>query len=196
MREKDRVCRQCETYIAAGHQVEAAAQRALEAGTQTPVRWHEVDYAGPGYYGCGVPTVDGRDYQKELQHAFHVLVMATSEPAPATTSAQKTQDKYIGGSYKSGEQWPYVLERTRSRHSNGALEWVIRRLMRPEVREALAAFDNVLVDTLEATYMAGKASGASVLQGLARGEVSLHDFDESLMTPEERAEREKARRGY
>jgi hypothetical protein len=154
-----------------------------------PVWWHERDYATPGYYGLDLAPIDytstdRRDYQKELQGAMHALVLAVSVKAPATTPWD-TGEKDDRG-YSIG--WPHALNEP-GRNSGDFREL---RLMAPAVREAINRIDAVVRAAIQATYWYGKAQGRDVLGGLAKGEITLNDFDDALLTREQREKRRRA----
>lgn len=194
-RPKGRICDDCKKLIADGKAAREKAAAEREAGAMQPYRYHEARWAAPHYYGYGVPKGDaeendldamGRplDLENALQAAIYELTHAVSEPAPATTPP------YAGEDWN--EPWPHVIEGAdRERH-----DWVTLILLKPTVRNALTKLDRVIRKVLPATYLAGKAEGRNVLYGLAKGEVSMDDFDDALLTSDQRAAKQQTRRGY
>jgi hypothetical protein len=167
--------------------------REQAAGSAGVYRWHERDYAVPGYYGFGIPhEFEGHvDLQDRLRNAVYTLVLSVGAKAPETTLPYANM-KHAKDWPKNPVQWPHVLQSG----EKGRYEWGVLVTLPPAVREAIDRLDQEIRLVLPAAYTAGKEAGASVLMGLARGEVSMDDFDEALLTPAARAERQKAKRGY
>lgn len=188
-RRKGTICDACKQLIQDGKALRDQVARAKGDGALAVFTFHERDYAMVGYYGLGVPDVDRdgkrRDMQRELQAAMFALVHAVATPAPATTPSSQPSKP---SDYKP---WPNVLS-----ESQRDCDWRTLVLLPPATRAAIDALDQAIRETLAATYLAGKAKGRSVLQGLASGDVSVADFDDALLTSEERAERARARRHY
>lgn len=185
-RPKRTICRECGQLIEDGKALRQQTSQQVASGDRGLYRFHERDYAVPGYYSPGLSS----DHQRTLQAALFGLVQAAAMPAPVTAppyanSGQREEDDW------EPEAWPHVLTVKQDRHDWGSLV-----LLPPAVRDAIDRFDQAIRAALASTYQAGKKDGRSVLLGLATGEVSLADFDEALLTGQELAERRRARRGY
>lgn len=179
------VCQECRGLLRDGNAYRQETTRRLAAeGTPSVWQWTERAYAWPRYYGDYEFERD--DAKDTLNAAMFAVVEATSEPAPPGTprqSAVKNPDKH---SYKPFLDWPTVFSTAKG-------EWSFERwiLMPGPVRAALDALDAAIRGALHSAYTRGKRDGASLLHQLAIGEITTDEFDDALLTRDERRARDR-----
>ena len=186
--------------IADGKKARALAAKGQAEGQVTVFKWTDAGYGWPRFYGAECDWPQGHStggLLDRLNDAFFELVNKICTAAPADTPADSPA---FGKPYKNnrGEMvpqpipWPAVL----ATEANYQWQFVIKVLMRQDARDAVSELHEAILAALAAVYQEGKRRGQSMLHGLATGEVSMQDFDESLLTSAERAAADKARRGY
>ena len=194
-----KVCHECQALMADGQAARDQAELDRKKGEEQPFWWVERGYAWPAYYGLNLETQD----RERLAEAMFQLAAILTRPAPPGTPREspKLSDRLNYHGEPIPESWPQLLacgegpdgERLAWHNHH---DWRQLVLARPDVAAALSALDLAIRAAGAAAYQAGKNRGGSVLLGLAAGDLSRSDFDEALMTPEERGRREKERRGY
>lgn len=194
-----KVCHECQALMADGKAARDQAERDRQRGDEQPFWWVERGYAWPAYHGLNLETQD----RERLAGAVFQLVAILTRPAPPGTPREspRLSDRRDYRGEPVPEPWPHLLAcgegpdgERRAWHDNH--DWRQLVLARPDVAAALSALDLAIRAAGAAAYQAGKDRGGSVLRQLAAGELALADFDEALMTPEQRRAAEKARRGW
>lgn len=180
-REKNSICSDCKALIEEGKRARAKAEAERVSGQLQPFNWCERDYASPGYYGLVQYREQKDDHQKALQSAVFGLVAAVAVPKTPTTPAAENTD------HKNWKDWPRLLDYKRK--GGYTQDWQQVVLLAPKTRDAINQLDKVIRAVLKENYVAGKARGLSILQGLASGDVTITDFDDALLTPEEREQK-------
>ncbi len=200
-RPKGTICKDCGDLIAEGKAARAAATAAKEAGGLDVFGWTTADYGWPRFYGNDAQfphgfEVDGErvDVHDHLGDAFWHLVNTISQPAPADTpnhSPKYEMRKRTWGGPTAERHylpWPMVLsEGKRSSTSSWQFHQLV--LMNPAARDAVDKLHQAINLALEAVFQEGKRTGRSLLQGLATGDVKMADFDDALLTRQQRRER-------
>lgn len=199
------VCHECKELMADGKAFRLETERRLKLTTGPSVwHWSEASYGWPRYYGDYDFAHDKkRDIQDTLNNAMYALVNAASEPAPPGTpdrspiiDKEQTERHKGKGWGKSYVPWPYLLSYGKKNNNDNNWSFDCLVLMPAIVRDAIDALDQAIRAALTSAYLRGKQDGGSILLGLAKGNMTLDDYNDSLLTREERAEREKARRSY
>lgn len=195
-RPKGKICNDCWALIEEGKVARAKAAERAEAGLVAVYGWTTADYGWPRFYGADARFPHSSPADDELVAAFYGLVNALVQPAPADTPRHSPNYEMRTSSWDRTKKerhhhpWPMVLD------EKGEWQFSQLVLMNPAARDAVNRLHQAILAALGAVYNHGKTLGGSVLQQLACGELSMADFDESLLTAEQRAERQKARRGY
>lgn len=164
-RPKGTICRDCRSLIDEGK----AARNAIGPDL-TPYTWTKVRHGWPRFYGSGarIPS----QIHDVLGDSFFDLVQLITRPAPANTPWHPPGDV--------NEGWPKVLSHEISRSDAWMPGWRCLILADPKAVAVLDALHWAILAALEAVYAEGKERGGSALFGLASGELSLNDFDETL----------------
>ena len=190
-RRKGTICETCAGLIADGK----VARAKLAESELAVYRWTEAEHGWPRFYGsdCRFPHGE-KDLHREMADAFWALVnrLAVDAPAdtphhaPTYTMRQNNWNRQLERSY---DPWPTVV--SDPGHSYDSWSFAKLVLLPPATRDALDRLHQTIKAALGGVYRHGKAEGTSVLFGLAEGTLSLQDFDDALLTADER----KARRG-
>lgn len=178
-RPKGKLCDDCAALIKEGK----LSRASLKGTTLTPHRFWEVDYAYPYIH------TQARDHGRSIATAMYRLASALTTPAPADTPSWKKAPDYA--KRKSGDPWPSIVDAKKDDN-----DWSMIVMFDPALRTLVNDLDATIRVALKAEYEEGKDDGRSVIRQLATGDMSLNDFDEALLSPEQQAERRKARRGY
>jgi hypothetical protein len=197
-RRKNAICKACAALIEEGKAARAAATAAKDAGGLDVFGWSSADYGWPRFYGNDAQfphrfEVDGErvDVHDQLGDAFWHLVNTISQPAPADTPrhSPKYEMRKWSGSDKAERHhlpWPWVLSSPKRQGYSPSWQFEILVLMNPAARDAVDKLFTAINLALSAVYQEGKERGGSALMQLARGELSLADFDDALKPAEKR----------
>jgi hypothetical protein len=182
-RPKATLCQECADLIREGKAARARVPQDL-----VPYAWTSVDYGWPAFYGTGA-ALDS-DVHRRLTTAFWTLVNAVTVPAPGDTP--DLDPEHLGEpDRRTGERrplpWPRIL--SVKGHSHDSWSWYRLILARPDVQAALDAVHQAILAALSAAWDKGKERGGSALHGLASGEISLTDFEDTLKPEAERRRR-------
>lgn len=181
-RPKGGICSDCQELIAEGKAARTKATQAKEAGQVAPYGWTGVSHGWPRFYvGADFPA----DTDDELVAAFYDLVGTISEPAPADTPTDFRTGRMVPSPWNRKEleperqAWPWVLDVKNDGYSSS---WQSRKLvlMNPAARDAVARLYAAIRAALADCFQGGKNRGGSALMGLASGDLSMADFDETL----------------
>lgn len=181
-RAKATICPDCKALIAEGK----AARERVPKGL-TPRLWTSADYGWPRFYGTGADLPS--DAHDALAKAFWRLANLITVPAPADTEPFSPE---LGEpDYRTGERrnlpWPRLL--TVKGQSHDSWSWAKMILVDPDTADTLDALHRAITDALSVVWDRGKERGGSALHGLASGEMSLSDFDDTLAPEAERRRR-------
>jgi hypothetical protein len=193
-RQKGKICEECAGLITDGR-----VARATLAETDLAVyQWTSTDYGWPRFYGADAHFPSQGDLDDALAKAFWALVNRVAVDAPADTPHHAPtftiKKRWDGQMEKTYDPWPKVLSAGGTRRESWSWEKLV--LLPPATRDTLDQLHQTIEAALAGVYQQGKGEGGAVLFQLASGTLSLQDFDEALLTSAERAERQKARRGY
>lgn len=192
-RPKRQICQECRNLISEGKTARELRLQSVERNELGTYNWTQQHYAWPGYYGPW-DFPHGSGAKDELTHAMFDLVNLLAPDAPKGTQAVKAYQPRDRQGYESPIPWPPVIER--DGHHEDRYDWKKLVIMRPEVRDAINRLNLAVRGALAAVYQEGKTRGGSILFGLASGETTMHDYEAAMLTPEERTELERKRRGY
>jgi hypothetical protein len=198
-RQKGKICEECAGLITDGK----VARATLAEQSLAVYQWTSADYGWPRFYKTDVRfphTLQHGNLHDELAKAFWALVNRVAVDAPADTPRHAPtytmRKRWSGGKEleRSYDPWPKVLSAEGTNRDSWSFEKLV--LLSPATREALDLLHQTIGVALAGVYLQGKEEGGSVLHQLASGTLSLQDFDDALLTSEQRAAAQKARRGY
>lgn len=196
-RHKGKICELCAGWIADGK----VARAKLAEQDLAVYQWTSTDYGWPRFYRADISfpnTSSGGKLHEALAKAFWALVNRLAVDAPANTPSHAPTftmvKRWDGQMERSYDPWPKVL--SSEGHSRDAWSWEKLVLLPPATRDALDQLHQTTEAALAGVFKEGKDRGGSALFQLAEGTLSLQDFDDALLTSEERAAKQKARRGY
>lgn len=195
-RQKNTICKDCADLITEGKAARAAATAAKEAGSLEIFGWTTADYGWPRFYGNDAQfphrfEVDGErvDVHERLGDAFWHLVNMISQPAPADTPHQspkyEMRKRTWGGPTSERHYLPWPMVLSGPNRGSGGSDWQFHQLilMNPAARDAVDKLHQAINLALGAVYQEGKERGGSALLSLAKGELSLGDFDDAIKPP-------------
>jgi hypothetical protein len=155
-RDPDKVCRNCQQLLD-----EARAERDRQKQDQSTEVFGHQDQAYT-YLNASHHYVDrnhsfGERTSDRLQKAMNRLINVVGEPANGVPAWQQ----------------PRVL----SRHLRESIHYPYAVRMKPAVREAIDALDQLIVEGLDVASRGGFYDGTNTLEQLSAGIVSIADFE-------------------